>query len=260
MSEYEIFRLCFPEYEIAEGIFNSLALDGCTVFHCDGGFAVVRNDRAELLCVAPAYRGQGRGAVLLKQCEEHILNNGFDTVSIGGGLICGAEENSVPFFEKQGYTIGGCPFNEMELDLSRFTLSETKLSDEITFGFYEGDIGSLHRAVFDVDEEWVQYFTDEQLFFCGYVSGELASFCIVGTDEHCLLSDGKIKVGSVGCVGTIPKFRGRGIGLRMVALASEYLKKQNCDKVFIHYTHIDKWYRKLGARVFQRFRTAEKKL
>lgn len=260
MTDHEIFRLCFPEYRIAEHIFSHNALEGRKALRCEGGFATVRRDRIELLCVAPEYGGQGRGKALLERCEARIAENGYRTVSIGGGLICGAEERSVPFFEKMGYAIGECSYTEMELKLADFIPTEAKLNCDVDFGFYDGDIDELRRAVSCVDEEWVQYFTEGQMFFCGYVAGELASFCIVGDDEQCLLSDGVAKIGSVGCVGTLPEFRNRGMGLRMVALASEWLKRQGCDKVFIHYTHLDGWYGRLGAKVFQRFRTAEKKL
>lgn len=57
----------------------------------------------------------------------------------------------------------------------------------------------------------------------------------------------------LGCVGTVPQYRNRGIGLRMVDLATLFLKNEKCDKAYIHYTHIDKWYAALGYQVFARF-------
>lgn len=39
----------------------------------------------------------------------------------------------------------------------------------------------------------------------------------------------------------------------MVDLATFNLKNEGCDKAYISYTHIDKWYEKLGYQTFARF-------
>ncbi|MDE6592180.1 MAG: GNAT family N-acetyltransferase, partial [Oscillospiraceae bacterium] len=87
-----------------------------------------------------------------------------------------------------------------------------------------------------------------------------ASFCILEDDVICLLSGDGEKVGSIGCVGTVPKFRRQGIGLKMVSLAAEELKKQGCGKVFIHYTHVYDWYARLGFKPFLKLKMGGKKL
>lgn len=69
----------------------------------------------------------------------------------------------------------------------------------------------------------------------------------------CVLSVPGVKVGSIGCVGTLPQYREQGIGLRMVELATLYLKNAGCDKSYVSYTHIERWYQKLGYQVFARF-------
>lgn len=260
MTDFEIFKKCFPEYVISEEIFTRIAdADSCGVFRSSGGFAYARGNRIELLCVAPEFQKRGEGRELLQKCERYIAENGHSSAEIGGGMVCGAEARSAGFFERQGYSIGG-DFVEMELALSGFSVAEAQLPENAEFGFYKGGIETLRRAVWEVDEDWVQYFDEDGLFFCCFMDGEIASFCIIGEDEDCLLSDGSAKIGSIGCVGTVPKFRRRGTGLHMVALGAQWLKEQGCDKVFIHYTHLEKWYGKLGARTFQRFVTAEKVL
>jgi len=57
-------------------------------------------------------------------------------------------------------------------------------------------------------------------------------------------------VGVPGCVGTVPRFRRQGIGLKMVALACEELRKMGCDTGFIHYTGVAHWYARLGFQTF----------
>ena len=77
---------------------------------------------------------------------------------------------------------------------------------------------------------------------------------------NCLLSNGKNKVGAPGCVGTVPRFRRKGIGLKMVAMACEELKKQGCDTCFIHYTGVGHWYAKLGFQTFLTWYFCKKRL
>ena len=66
------------------------------------------------------------------------------------------------------------------------------------------------------------------------------------------------KHGSIGCVGTVPEYREKGIGLAMVAHATQILKEAGCDKSFIHYTALEKWYGRLGYETCMAFVLGEK--
>ena len=57
-----------------------------------------------------------------------------------------------------------------------------------------------------------------------------------------------LNIGGPGCVGTIPEYRRRGIGLEMVRLATEILRNDGFDLSWIHYTHLEHWYMKLGYK------------
>lgn len=143
-------------------------------------------------------------------------------------------------------------FAEMSLDLMHYEEKTSHISG-IEFRFCNGSPEEVKRAVESVDEEWVQYFDSGANVFCGYNGSNIVSFCIVDLNADCILSEEGIRVGSIGCVGTVPQSRNKGIGLRMVDLATLYLKNGKCDKAYIHYTHIDKWYAKLGYQTFARF-------
>lgn len=120
-------------------------------------------------------------------------------------------------------------FAEMMMYISDYREKTLPIKDT-TFGFYHGDTANLKQLVASVDDDWVKYFDEDSQVFCGSVNGQTVSFCIVDTDAEaqCILSpDGK-PVGTIGCVGTAPQFRGLGIGLRMVDLATVYLKEHCC--------------------------------
>ena len=115
-------------------------------------------------------------------------------------------------------------FSELVMDLREETPKELPFQcpDRITFGEYRGDIGTLREAVAKVEEDWVQYFGEKSRVYPG-------------------------------CVGTVPAYRKKGIGLEMVRRATIMLKEEGFDLSWIHYTHIGPWYEKLGYRTVLRW-------
>ncbi len=270
MDCYDIFRRAFPDIKISGDIFRRLLdTDNCRIkeYRENGsliGFTIISGAALRLICVAPEHRNKGIGKKLLKEAEDYIKALGYDSIFIGGvssRLFIGAPCEAEGFFLGQGYeNVGGC--EEMTIDVQGFSSSEHKLPvpDNVTFGWYDGDFGRLKEAVADVDEEWVQYFSPEGRVFCGMMGDEIASFCEVDFDSECILSDGKNKVGVIGCVGTVHKYRKNGIGLKMVALATDELRKKGCDECFIHFTGVAPWYAKIGYRTFLKQCFLKKKL
>ncbi len=126
----------------------------------------------------------------------------------------------------------------------------------VSYGWYCGSLETLRACVRAVEPEWVQYFTGESPVFCAFLGEEPVSFCQVEETQDSILAGEKI--GSIGCVGTVPWHRGRGIGLRMVDLATLELQKRGMACAYIHYTAIDHWYKKLGYQVLARFSFKEK--
>ncbi len=256
MTEFEIFSACFPMLNLNEELFGELIGADLTHFNTEGGFALVNDNAVTLLAVHPDYRKKGRGSELLSACESEIAKNNYDRAELGGFLY-GAVSGSCGFFEKRGYTLGN-EYCEMKISLSdyRDPLPEA----DAAFRFYD-NIEDIRSAVGKVDDDWVQYFGGSGEYFCGFdSSGRLICFCIVDENVECLISESGVKTGSVGCVGTIPEARGRGVGLKMVSLALEELKRRGCGQCFIHQTHLERWYGKLGARTVIKFRIAEKRL
>lgn len=145
-------------------------------------------------------------------------------------------------------------FSELVLDLSNAALNDIRIScpARITFGMLEGRREELRQAVGLVDEDWVQYFNEDSPVFCAFdgdKGNQIISFC---TLDDMGLHQG-LRVGGPGCVGTIPEYRGHGIGLEMVRRGSLLLQKQGIALSYIHYTHIGHWYEKLGYETVLRW-------
>lgn len=265
---YRIFSESFPNLPLTEHQFaEAVDLDGCdTLTIRDGddivGCALTQGENIRLICVLPDYRGRGIGSDLLDLCEKNIASHGHDRAVIGGhssGLFIGALANGTcvddcvsPFFPKRGYTgDDGCAEMGMALSDWKPHIPKYPLPDGLTFGMYKGSMDTLREAVGKVEEDWVGYFNDtESVYAVTDESGYPLSFALLDYDMSCALSGEGRKVGSVGCVGTIPEAREKGIGLAMVAGATEQLIAAGCTHCFIHYAYLEKWYGRLGFKTF----------
>ena len=120
-------------------------------------------------------------------------------------------------------------------------------TDGIRFGFFgEGDVEKLKQSVALVDETWVQYFGKTDAVYCAFEGDTVVSFCLVDDMGEHELAGQKVKIAGPGCVGTVPAYRKRGIGLDMVQNATKILKDRGYDLSYIHYTAVGHWYAKLG--------------
>ncbi len=255
MTDYEIFRDVFPQLNVTEKQFiNITDKNKCTVFREENGIAYIKENRIVFIGVAEKARGQGIGKRLLSQCENHAKKQGSDRIG-ASGFIAGIPHSGIDFFKVMGYEIGD-PGVEMGMDLNGFkpVLPET----DITYGFLSGRHDVLKKAVASVDEEWVQYFSEDSNIYCGFKDNEIACFCLVDSDAECIISDENSKVASIGCVGTVPKFRRNGYGLKMVENATLISKEKGCTKGFIHQTHLENWYGKLGYKTVIKFSPVRK--
>ena len=255
-----IFNSCYPQFRMTPDRFKSLILGENThlITHQDQGkitaFATTENSALRLICVSPDHQRRGIGTHLLKQAEDQVKSQGFTTIYTGGvtsKFLIGADQKTADFFRKHGFsTVGKC--DEMLLKLGNFTFDRSLFRGHHTaeYGWYNGEITALHKAVAEVDESWVQYFTEGAKVYASTVNGKIASFCLVSTDVSNYLTDAYGRVGMPGCVGTVPKHRSKGIAIEMIARVTAYLKESGMDISFIYFTGVADWYKKLDYQVF----------
>ncbi|MBR4769229.1 MAG: GNAT family N-acetyltransferase, partial [Lachnospiraceae bacterium] len=144
------------------------------------------------------------------------------------------------------------PASEMLLRLQSFDEDRyvRSFGDEVTFGHYHGDLDRFKECVAKVVPHWVDFFHEDTGIYCGFVDGKIASFCMIEDFGEHTVNGVKWKIGGPGCVGTLPEFRNRGIGLSMVREVTKILREELFDYSYIHYTYETKWYEKLGYRTF----------
>ncbi len=156
------------------------------------------------------------------------------------------------FFEREN--IRNIPdkwiLDEMVLSLDKFEpcIYDRKLDENISFGYYQGDISVIKKAVEKVDQDWPQYYTGKSRIYCGYIDKKIASFCMIENFGVHSINGRKVKIGGPGCVGTLSEYRNMGIGLTMVKHVTQILKEEGYDYSYIHYTGVAPWYEKLGYK------------
>ena len=256
----EIFCRCYPQFKMSSERFESLLIKPEThvITYPDDqapvGFAITEGAALRLICVDPGSQRKGIGSNLLAEVEKYVSGQGFEKLYTGGvssKFLIGADKASVGFFEKKGFSsVGGC--DEMLLRLDTYNFDESKFHGHLCaeYDWYNGDIDTILKAVAEVEENWVQYFDATSRIYTATVNGEVASFCLVTTDASNYLTDAYGHVGMPGCVGTVPRFRNRGIAIEMVARATQYLKDSGMDISFIFFTGVADWYKKLGYETF----------
>ena len=119
----------------------------------------------------------------------------------------------------------------------------------IRFGFYAGDIEPLRAQIRRVDTGWPELYDAGQRIYCAFDGDRVASFCLLEQMGRFM----GLRVAGPGCVGTLPEYRRKGIGLKMVQNATALLAGEGCDIGYIHYTGVAPWYAKLGYRTFLRW-------
>ncbi len=156
------------------------------------------------------------------------------------------------FFEQQHIRAlpEGEIFSEMILLLGEFdgSIYNKPLDSTVSFGFFDGTLAELRNIVEKVEEDWPQFFDENSRTYCGYINGKIASFCNIDDMGEYNVNGRVLRVGGPGCVGTLPEYRDKGIGLTMVKHATRILKDEGFDLGYIHYTYVDKWYGKLGYK------------
>ena len=141
-------------------------------------------------------------------------------------------------------------YEEMILRLDEFDpdVYQKTFDSDVSFGFFQGSLKELHAAVEQVIPDWLNYYNEKSRVYCGFINGKIASFCMIEDMGEHLLAGRRIRIGGPGCVGTVPEFRNRGVGLVMVRDVTQILKEEGYDISYIHYTGVAPWYQKLGYR------------
>jgi len=238
------------------------------------GVSVINEDTIYLLCVDRSSRNQGIGASLLLQSEKHIKSKGFTKINLGAGrdfIMPGVPMNNSAqgFFLKYGYTHSwgesGCI--DMHQALDGFCCNDCAIGDTIK-GIkyrwaYVSDLDSTVNCVFDAEESFVCYYQDEVIYkhdsttpvLIAETDNEVVGAIMVNFEEG--LNDNS---GTLDCLVTAQKHRGKGIATTLTTLGTKHLKDIGLHNAYLCYTYTDiaDMYRRIGYEVCMEYFMGEK--
>ncbi|MCL2445875.1 MAG: GNAT family N-acetyltransferase [Oscillospiraceae bacterium] len=260
---YNLYLECFPNYRCSRMCFEEFLKPEQAVLFTQymgdrlAAFVMIWGNSIALLCVDLPYRNMGFGSRLLRKAEEHIINAGADKIILGHGshyLLQGVpttDKQTVPFFEKRGYTAEWTSAN-MILPLESYNINSINipaLPPNISFRFaVDVDKEALLLAVDDAEPHWRGIFeacSDPVILAIESGTNRIVGFAIMSKDGGRFL-DG---AGCIGCVGVVQSARAKGIGRRVVAEGIEWLKIQGIPCVELRYVELVDWYKALGFQV-----------
>ncbi len=235
------------------------------------GFAVLDEDAILMLCVKPDARGKGLGDRLLKEAEDFLRERGKTRAVLGHsskrylcqGVPCLLDNSAMRFFQNRGYAASWTSADLLAV-LPAYIWEDLwipPLPDGIHLRVCDiCDRDAILYAVGLVEKNWMPFYEDASCPVC--VAEERGN--IVGF----VRLEGKIPfarnfaadVGGIGCLGVIPAARGRGIGRRLAAFATNEIKRMGFGVCYAGYTYLEDWYLPIGYNTVDRFWMGEKAL
>ncbi|MBS4220155.1 GNAT family N-acetyltransferase [Bacillus sp. FJAT-49711] len=207
------------------------------------------------------YRNNGIGGMLFDKAFKNVGHkwvaghgSGYWWQGVPSG--CGDQ-----FLEKRGFQWSWTSI-DMAMSLNGWQKSEPK--PPIIIGklmpHESNDFISLLKSE-DELSGWTEYYTnmiDDSAFnhiIVARFNQMIVGCAMVLTEEDIRWRDMiKGKVGGVGCLGVMKKYRQHGIGASLVYAVNEELKNQGYTHSYIGYTWLEEWYGKMGYVVFNRQR------
>jgi beta-N-acetylhexosaminidase len=236
------------------------------------------------LLVAPTHQRQGRGSALHTTALHYLQAAGVQLVQLGGlspRFWCGVPENlsaTLPFFRALGWEFDQ-PVYDLVQDLHRYTtppdIYSRLLDQQIMLATAkQEDIPEV--LAFEQREypNWLPHYERcsrlgdyQDILLARNASGQVAGTLLLYTPQsHSERTDVIWRVllgydaGAMGAVGVSPSEQGRGIGIALVARASDLLKERGIRNCTIDWVEITNFYAKLGYKKWRAFLTSWREL
>lgn len=228
-----------------------------------------------LLLVAPHRQRQGIGSALHDAAMAYLIQQGVKAVQLGSiypRFWCGipTDLNVAPFFERKGWRPEDLVY-DMVRDLGDFTLpaniAERMQREGIRFTTATPEnIDALLQFEEREFYNWLHSFSyiaslhDYQDLLIAFDGERVVGSLIMSTPQshpertdviwQGLLGE---DAGSIGSVGVAASERGRGIGIGLVAYASEMLKQRGVRNCYIDWLVLTEFYGKLGYKIWRSY-------
>jgi len=227
------------------------------------------------LFVASHVQRKGIGSALYTTARQHFRRVGAESVRLGGGevrLWAGVPQNlpgATSFFQKHGwkfshvcydltqhmqtYTTPPTVYHRMATEGIRFELATPEQADEVC-AFEQREFPQW----LDAFQGIIELGDYHDLLLARDHTGKIIGSLILYTSQSHPAREDVLwsallgsNAGALGCVGIAEAERGRGVGLALVARASEILKERGVEICYVHWVVLTDFYGKLGYIVWR---------
>lgn len=232
----------------------------------------------QTLLVAPTWQKQGLGSALLEQALTHLRAEQVDTVRLGGHyprFWCGVPANLPAlqgFFQARGWEASETVY-DLSQDISQYTtppaIYQRMEKEQVTL--YPATSADIEEVLaFETREfpNWLPHYErlaglgdyQDILLARDQRTGQGVGTLLMSTPRsHVSRTDVVWRVllgndaGSMGAVGVAGAEQGRGIGIALVARASDILRERGIRNCYIDWVAITDFYAKLGYQKWRAF-------
>ena len=256
--------------------------------------SVINKNTIIFFYVDKNYRNKGLGSQLLKESENLIKSNGYDSIVVGAGfdyimpgvptskryydsvnesLAKEVNSDASTFFEKRGYFHSwDCNCFDMKMKLNNFSKLEKNINDTINNIKYRwAEISDLEEIVECADDacqyqdnKFSKYYRNEKLYqttnnqrvLVTQKGNKIVGCIIVSVEKEAK------GLGNVGCTCVRFSETHQGIGTNMVILGTRHLYDVGLEKASLGYTYsgLDKMYGSAGYKISCYYMMATKNL
>jgi GNAT superfamily N-acetyltransferase len=254
---------------------------GCEKFQGTGWLA--------LLAVHPDFQRRGLGRKLVGRAEAYLKVQGADRVVLGGSFhhaLAGVPERSPAraLFAACGYDVGPKVVWDVQRDVRSFAmpdrvgedLAAAEVSGRMVVSRYGMSVDpEATAALFEfLHAEFPGRWTRDVAFALSRAdsAGHVATLedgdrVVAFAQVHTSGSPGALRwhgfdpdVAAIGPVGVAERYKGKGLGLAIVALATEHLKRMGARRVVIDWTDLLEFYGRLGYEPWLSYHPGQKTL
>lgn len=276
---------------LAEGGTHFVALEGDEHRLVSGFVATHVQEHTgyiSLFLVAPDKQRQGTGAALHNKAFAHFRQAGATGVHLGGGssrFFPGVPENlpdAVPFFRSQGWSFEGEAYHvvyDLTQDLRTYItppsvlqrVKQQQIYFETTIDRHVDELLAFEAREFP---DWLDAFQRvmslgdyKDVLIGRNATGQIVASLIMYTPQsnqkrHDVLWQAIFgeRLGAIGCVGVAEQEQGKGIGLALVARATELLIERDVEHCSIDWVVLTDFYAKLGYRIWRGYHMCQRYL
>jgi beta-N-acetylhexosaminidase len=237
-----------------------------------------------VLLVAPIWQRKGLGSALHVRALQHLRAARVDSVQLGGRALrfwCGVPENlpgALAFFQAHGWQFIETVY-DLTQDLSQYTtppaIDQRMAEQQITLNTATqaniSEVLAFERREFP---SWLSLYEHlaslgeyNDILVARDLHGQVAGTLAMSTPQsHPERTDVVWRVplgydaGSIGSVGVAQAEQGRGIGIALVARASDLLQARGIHICYIDWVVLTDFYAKLGYKKWRAFRMSKGEL